>query len=79
MLQIDGLMGPLNTMATDVMGMLPNNVGGFGDVEKAAKVFARNEIAPLQARMAHAINTWAGTTVCSFKPYLLEDAPAATA
>ena len=23
-LQIDGLMGPLNTMATDVMGMLPN-------------------------------------------------------
>ena len=62
-----------------LMGMLPNNVGGFGDVEKAAKVFARNEIAPLQARMAHAINTWAGTTVCSFKPYLLEDAPAATA
>ena len=54
-------------------------MGGFGDVEKAAKVFARNEIAPLQARMAHAINTWAGTTVCSFKPYLLEDAPAATA
>ena len=61
-----------------LMGMLPNNVGGFGDVEKAAKVFARNEIAPLQARMAHAINTWAGRTVCSFKPYLLEDAPAAT-
>ena len=62
-----------------LMGMLPNNVGGFGDVEKAAKVFARNEIAPLQARMAHAINTWAGRTVCKFKPYLLEDAPAATA
>ena len=59
-----------------LMGMLPNNVGGFGDVEKAAKVFARNEIAPLQATMAHAINTWAGTTVCRFKPYVLEDAPA---
>lgn len=58
-----------------LMGMLPNNVGGFGDVEKAAKVFARNEIAPLQATMAHAINTWAGRAVCAFKPYLL-DAPA---
>jgi len=60
-----------------LMGMLPNNVGGFGDVEKAAMVFARNEIAPLQARMAHAINTWAGRTVCTFKPYVLKDAPAA--
>lgn len=57
-----------------LMGMLPNNVGGFGDVEKAAMVFARNEIAPLQARMAHAINTWAGHKVCTFKPYVLEDA-----
>ena len=60
-----------------LMGMLPNNVGGFGDVEKAAMVFARNEIAPLQARLAHAINTWAGRTVCTFKPYLLQEAPAA--
>lgn len=59
-----------------LMGMLPNNVGGFGDVEKAAMVFARNEIAPLQARMAHAINTWAGRIVCTFKPYVLQDAPA---
>lgn len=58
-----------------LMGMLPNNVGGFGDVEKAAMVFARNEIAPLQARMAHAINTWAGRIVCTFKPYVLTDAP----
>jgi PBSX family phage portal protein len=54
-----------------LMGMLPNNVGGFGDVEKAATVFARNEIAPLQATMAHAINTWAGRTVCTFTPYTL--------
>ncbi|RYF02142.1 MAG: phage portal protein [Comamonadaceae bacterium] len=59
-----------------LMGMLPNNVGGFGDVEKAAKVFARNEIAPLQSTMAHAINTWAGVTACTFKPYLLDEAPA---
>ena len=59
-----------------LMGMLPNNVGGFGDVEKAAKVFARNEIAPLQASMADAINTWAGRPVCAFRPYVLKDVPA---
>lgn len=58
-----------------LMGMLPNNVGGFGDVEKAALVFARNEIAPLQARLAHSINTWAGSKVCTFKPYVLQDVP----
>ena len=60
-----------------LMGMLPNSTGGFGDVEKAAMVFARNEIAPLQATMAHAINSQAGRTVCTFKPYQLTDAPAA--
>ena len=60
-----------------LMGMLPNNLGGFGDVEKAAKVFARNEIAPLQATMAHAINTWTGVPACAFRPCVLEDAPKA--
>ena len=49
----------------------------FRIVEKVPPLMAMAP--PLQARMAHAINTWAGTTVCSFKPYLLEDAPAATA
>ncbi|MBY0463440.1 MAG: phage portal protein [Burkholderiales bacterium] len=61
-----------------LMGMLPNNVGGFGDVEKAAMVFARNEIAPLQATIAHTLNTWAACTVCSFKPYVLQDTPASS-
>lgn len=59
-----------------LMGMLPNNAGGFGDVEKAAMVFARNEIAPLQASIAHAVNDWAGRAVCAFKPYVLQDGPA---
>lgn len=60
-----------------LMGMLPNNAGGFGDVEKAAVVFARNENTPLQDSLAHAINSQAGRTVCTFKPYQLTDAPAA--
>lgn len=56
-----------------LMGMAPNNVGGFGDVEKAAKVFARNEIRPLQSRIKDELNAWAGKPVCSFRPYSLED------
>ncbi len=40
-----------------LMGILPNNTGGFGDVEKAARVFAINELAPLQERLME-INDW---------------------
>jgi len=29
------------------MGISPKNTSGFGDPEKASKVFARNEIKPL--------------------------------
>ncbi|VFZ87203.1 phage portal protein, pbsx family [Klebsiella variicola] len=31
-----------------LMGIIPNNTGGFGDIEKASKVFVRNELIPLQ-------------------------------
>ena len=30
-----------------LMGISPKNTSGFGDPEKASKVFARNEIKPL--------------------------------
>lgn len=56
-----------------LMGMAPNNVGGFGDVEKAAKVFARNEIRPLQSRIKDELNSWAGKPVCGFLPYSLDE------
>lgn len=54
-----------------LIGMLPNNTGGFGDVEKAATVFGRNEIATLQQDIAESINTQAGQVVVRFKPYTL--------
>ncbi len=54
-----------------LMGVVPANAGGFGDVVNAAKVFARNEIQPLQTILATAINTWAGETVAAFDPYQL--------
>ncbi|OIT14977.1 hypothetical protein BL243_18870 [Ralstonia solanacearum] len=60
------------------MGIIPNNTGGFGDVEKAAMVFARNEVKPLQDRLL-AINDWIGDEVVRFAPYALggHDQPAA--
>ncbi|EON3347119.1 phage portal protein [Yersinia enterocolitica] len=53
-----------------LMGILPNNTGGFGDVEKAARVFAINELAPLQERLME-INDWVGEEVVRFRPYEL--------
>lgn len=53
-----------------LMGIIPNNTGGFGDSEKAAKVFSENEITPLQERFKE-LNNWIGEEVIKFKPYEL--------
>ena len=53
-----------------LMGILPTNTAGFGDAAKAAEVFARNEIAPLQARMLE-LNDWLGDEVIAFDAYSL--------
>ena len=53
-----------------LMGIIPHNTGGFGDAEKAARVFAVNEITPLQERLKE-INDWLGLEVIRFKPYEL--------
>ncbi|MGV8924796.1 MAG: phage portal protein [Ewingella sp.] len=53
-----------------MMGIIPSNTGGFGDVEKAAKVFVRNELVPLQARMKE-LNQWVGQEVIRFTDYEL--------
>ena len=53
-----------------LMGILPNNVCGFGDVEKAARVFYVNEIMPLQSRLQE-LNDWLGVEVISFIEYKL--------
>lgn len=56
-----------------LMGIIPNNTGGFGDVEKATKVFFVNEIIPLQERLKE-INQHLGMEVIRFTPYkLLEE------
>lgn len=53
-----------------LLGLLPNNTGGFGAVEPAARVFARNELEPLQARF-RALNDWLGEEVIVFEKYEL--------
>jgi PBSX family phage portal protein len=55
-----------------MMGIIPDNAGGFGDVEKAAQVFVRNELTPLQERMKE-INQWIGIEVIKFQPYELNN------
>ena len=54
-----------------MMRVMPNNVGGFGDVEKASKVFVRNELFPLQKRLEQ-INEWLDDEIIIFEPYNLE-------
>lgn len=53
-----------------LMGIVPNNTGGFGDVEKATRVFFINEIIPLQERLKE-INSWVGEDVITFTEYKL--------
>ncbi|HHK7959193.1 TPA: phage portal protein [Serratia marcescens] len=55
-----------------LMGGKPENVGSVGDVEKAAKVFVRNELTPLQQRIKE-VNDWVGVEVIRFKKYNLEN------
>ena len=53
-----------------LMGIIPQNTGGFGDIEKASKVFVRNELIPLQERMKE-VNKWLGEEVIQFELYNL--------
>ncbi|WP_242559688.1 phage portal protein [Pandoraea capi] len=59
-----------------LMSVIPNNTGGFGDVAKAAKVFGINEITPLQESMKE-VNDWLGEDVMRFNPYALAEDVAA--
>ncbi|MFU9137127.1 hypothetical protein ACLRGG_09840, partial [Erwinia tasmaniensis] len=54
-----------------MMGIIPDNSGGFGDAVKASQVFVRNELTPLQERLRE-INGWIGGEVIAFRIYSLE-------
>lgn len=54
-----------------MMGIMPSNVGWFGDVEKARMVFVRNKLIPLQRRLEE-INKWLDMDIIAFAPYTLD-------
>ncbi len=53
-----------------LMGIVPNNTGGFGDAGKAAEVFDANEMECIRQSLL-AINDWAGEEIIRFRPYQL--------
>lgn len=56
-----------------LMGVIPQNTAGFGDVEKAVRVFVANELEPLQESLSE-LNEMIGEEVIRFRPYTLGDA-----
>lgn len=58
-----------------LLGIVPQNSGGFGSIRDAATVWAAMELAPLQTRMT-AINEWLGQEVIRFDPFELGAATA---
>ena len=54
-----------------MMGIIPNNTGEFGDVEKASRLFVHNELMLLQKRFEE-LNAWLGEEVIRFMPYTLD-------
>lgn len=66
----DDMLASLRT-PPQLLGIVPQNSGGFGSIREAAMVWAAMELAPLQTRMT-AINEWLGQEVIRFDPFTLE-------
>ncbi len=49
-----------------LMGIVPQNAGGFGSIREATEVWIDNELLPIQTRMM-ALNSWLGEDVIDFK------------
>lgn len=50
-----------------LMGIVPQNAGGFGSIKEAAEIWAMNELEPIQARLRQ-VNDWVGEEVVRFAP-----------
>ena len=59
-----------------LLGIIPNNTGGFGNADKAQVVFIENEIEPLQTKFM-TINEWAGEELVRFDQAKTASAPQA--
>jgi phage portal protein, PBSX family len=61
----------IHRVPPSLMGIVPKATGGLGDAMTAAKVFARNEVTPLQQTFID-INERLGFEVFKFAPYAIE-------
>ena len=52
-----------------LLGIVPQNAGGFGSAPQSASVFFEHEIEPLQLRMLE-INDWLGQEAVAFRKYV---------
>lgn len=84
----DEFLGIKNTTRDDILaahrvppqllGVVPQNSGGFGDVGRAADAFHRQEIVRLQRKLV-AVNRWLGVEAVTFDEYLPMAVAGATA
>lgn len=84
----DEFVGIKNTTRDDILaahrvppvllGVVPQNTGGFGDIAKAADIFFAAEIEPLKMRMLE-VNDWLGVEAVAFRPYEKQATPGADA
>lgn len=58
-----------------LLGIVPQNSGGFGSIREAATVWAAMELAPLQTRLA-ALNDWLGEELIRFAAFEIPSAVA---
>lgn len=63
----DDLLAALR-IPPQLIGIVPQNAGGFGSIREAAQVWAVNELEPIQSRLAQ-VNEWLGEEVVRFKPF----------
>jgi PBSX family phage portal protein len=49
-----------------LMGIVPQNAGGFGSIREATEVWVENELGPIQGRMGM-VNEWVGEGVVRFE------------
>lgn len=64
----DDILAAMRT-PPQLLGIIPNNTGGFGSITEAEEVHWNSEIIPLQHRIADPINEWAGQSIITFKSY----------
>lgn len=61
----DDLLAALR-IPPQLMGIVPQNSGGFGSTKEATEIWTRNELMPVQTRLSQ-INDWLGEQVVRFQ------------